>query len=1012
MPLKHSFLLPLTVLGLFSPASFAADPTTHLKDETRPLWTRSQERFIRRWQVLGEIPLTKDLSFTTDCFAANGGEASLKPDYQNPPKLANGTAVSWRWSGAWGDFIDLSDGNGIKRDLVGYAYTTIQRAADGPALLTIGSDESVRAWVNGQLVLDRQGPRGLAFDDDRVEVNLHAGENSLLVKLEQHTGAWAFVARVLEPGAIPPRVQEIGPGFVLESPSALVVKTDANRDHASESPVTVQIVAAGGRILQETNAARGESVRFDPSAWPDGAYEIRCVTHQLNGCLYSTHLAWYKGDAITAARRLVEAAGKADVSTPIGQTIKMLGDLVQDRLGAEGLAVKGNPWWVIHSPLMEYEELLLEQAGQSAARARSLGFYRLAWRDEIDGSPQFARAYLPPGYDRSKKWPVLLRLHGYNPANPVYVRWWGVDSRHSFPDVEYGNHQGVIYVEPHGRGNNSYLGLGDMDVVRVIQLLKETFSIDDDRVYLSGDSMGGWGTWNVGTRHPDLFAALAPIYGGVDYHSTLSEAELAALTPFDRLLREKQSTWSMAEGLLNVPVFVHHGDVDQAVNVEWSRYGVHLLQRWGYDVRYMEMPGYGHEDLNQFPQIIDWLLAHRRQPQPAHVRLRSIELQNATAYWVAVEQAARPDRYMVVDGEVVAPNTIRIDTDNVLALSLRPGAELVNRSEPVKVVWNGKAFTEKLVDGRITLRAGGFSPAPREKNARIAGPISAIYTTPFAIVVGTAAADPAMNDVLRRQGEALINGWLEWQRQPPRHFKDSEITDADIQRYSLILLGDAASNLVARKLSAQLPLKVSASEVTVGGRVFSAPDSRVQMIFPHPGNADRYVVVVAGTSAQALEYWSPSGLRDTAVDFTIDDQHVSVGKPGLSRQDVWVAGGWFDHAWSRNDDYIIAGKSEARANTLVLQPALAVEALEAYVGEYRNDQGGPTLVITRKDRHLHGGVPGQQTFELFPAGKDQFYVADGSLLIAFQRDAAGGVSELTSTQMGRPFSAKRVQPAK
>ena len=66
-------------------------------------------------------------------------------------------------------------------------------------------------------------------------------------------------------------------------------------------------------------------------------------------------------------------------------------------------------------------------------------------------------------------------------------------------------------MEPHGRGNTSYLGLGDQDVMRVIKLAKERFNIDPDRIYIKGDSMGGWGTWAVGTRHPDVFAAIAPI---------------------------------------------------------------------------------------------------------------------------------------------------------------------------------------------------------------------------------------------------------------------------------------------------------------------------------------------------------------------------------------------------------------------------------------------------------------------------------------------------------------------
>ena len=187
-------------------------------------------------------------------------------------------------------------------------------------------------------------------------------------------------------------------------------------------------------------------------------------------------------------------------------------------------------------------------------------------------------------------------MHGFNPANPVYWKWWSADSRHAV-DNEFGNHQGVIYMEPHGRGNVQYMGFADSDILRGIAEAKRLFNVDEDRVYLTGDSMGGWGTWNVSTRHPELFAAIAPVFGGVDYHATQTEEELAKLTPMTRFFNEKQSTWAQAESLINTPIFVHHGDQDEAVNVDWSRWAVRMLQRWGYDVRYQEYPGRVHEAL-------------------------------------------------------------------------------------------------------------------------------------------------------------------------------------------------------------------------------------------------------------------------------------------------------------------------------------------------------------------------------------------------------------------------------
>ncbi len=1006
---RFSFIVRAAVLlGVFSVSVYAEPaaekPATHLKDEMRVPWSRSNERFIRHWQVLGEIPLAAD--FEKDPLAAAGGEAALVADEKAPVTLPAGKKLAWRAVTAWGDAVDLSDGVGLKRDLVGYAFTKVSRAAAGKALLSFGSDESARVWINGTLVLDRRGPRPLAFDEDRVEVDLRAGDNNLLVKLEQHTGPWNFAVRVLESGAIPPRVDEISPSFTLESPASLVARTDLAGPHTGEAAVTVSVVAPGGKILADKSAARGDTVRFDPSSWADGPYDLRFVTHRLDGLAWAKHVPWYKGDALAAARTLVDAAAKADVTTPAGQTLKMLADMVLDRDRTNNFTVTGNPWWVLHSPLTEWAELKLEAAGQKSARARSYGFYRLAWRDDIDGSPQFCRAYLPGGYDPQKKYPLVVRLHGYNPANPVYVRWWSVDGRHSSADREYADHEGVIFVEPHGRGNTQYLGLGDADVLRVIREAKKHFSIDDDRVYLSGESMGGWGTWNAATRHPDLFAAIAPVFGGADYHSQLTEEQLAALTPFDRFLQEKSSSWSMADGLLHTPILVLHGDADHSVNVDFSRYGVRQLQRWGYDVRYIEMPGYGHEDLNRTPTIVDWLLTHRRVASPRHVRLRSAELQHASAYWVTVDAFDRPNDFMVVDAELVAPNSLRVDSQNVLALTLTPSTSLIDSAKSVSIVWNGDPQTAAVEHGRIALRSPADRHAAVAKTARIAGPLSDVFNTPFAVVTGTASADPAMNEICAEKSAALASFWQQWQNQPLRQFKDSEISDADLARYSLILIGGPDANLVARKFAAQLPLELAVDHVAIFGRSFSTTDARVQLIFPHPLNPDRYIVLAAATSTTAMEFWAPAGLPYESLDFTIEDGHVADVGQQASASEIDVASGWFGRDWSLDDAVVIPGDAGQRAKSLVLRGPLDAQTLEAYLGDYEIGPGA-VLKLSRGGPHLVATVAGQPDLRLIPVGNDKFYISEAHFTVVFDRDAAGKVTALKGNPGGREFVAKK-----
>jgi hypothetical protein len=190
----------------------------------------------------------------------------------------------------------------------------------------------------------------------------------------------------------------------------------------------------------------------------------------------------------------------------------------------------------------------------------------------------------------------------------------------------------------------------------------------------------------------------------------------------------------MAEGLLNIPIFVHHGDADQSVNVDYSRWAVRLLQRWGYDVRYHEFPGRSHEALESQNgnMSIEWFLQHRRNPNPRHVRIRSAELRNASAYWAHVLQAASPLAFMAVDAEVVDRNVIRLDTENVLDIALSPSAALVDPAKPVTVVWNGSAREMRLQNGELRLTRPDTSPRPftRTTACRDRRPISRSRPSP------------------------------------------------------------------------------------------------------------------------------------------------------------------------------------------------------------------------------------------------------------------------------------------
>jgi predicted esterase len=1004
-------LLAAAVPAAAQPAPPAAPlaPVTRAEDEARMPWARSDGWFVKTWLVAG--PFVEALD--ADPLAGQGGEAGLKAQANAELKRADGTVLRWKESTSWSDAFGVDDSLSLTAPESGtaYAYALVKRAAAGPALLSLGSDDGVRVWVNGKLVHEHRGPRPLVFDEDRVEVELAAGENSVLVKTEQRRGPWAFALRVLEPGTVTAPVQEIGPAVLDEESSAasLVVRTDVASPAPSGAEVKAEVIAPGGRAAVGGKAPRGQKLMLGVGGLADGPYDVRFTTTTLAGKTWTTHLPWFKGDRRAAAAAVVEKAKGADATTPAGKTRRMLADLVLDRTGGDLAKAGEEALRRTHAAVLESAELDLEAAGQTG-RTHGHGFVRLAWVDETDGSVQFCRAYLPPGYAADRRWPLVVQLHGYNPANPEYVRWWAVDSRHHAIHAVDRGADGPVYIEPHGRGNTAYRGFGEQDVLRAIAEAKKAFAIDDDRVYLMGDSMGGWGTWQVATRHPEVFAAIAPVFGGADYRVELDKAVLAKLTPAERFLQERRSSWAQAEGLLDVPILVSHGDVDKSVNVEYSRWAVKALQRWGYDVRYHELPGRGHEDMKVQPGIWEWLLQHRRQAHPRHVRVRAADLQSANAYWVRLTRAERPMEFLVADAEVIGENRLRLDTRNVAAAELRPGP-LVDASRPVEVVWNGRARSVTPRDGRLELR--GESRAALEKTDRLAGPFEDAAATPFAVVLGTIARDPAMRRACELKVAGFVASWRDWQKVEPRVFKDTEITDADAARYSLLLVGGPADNAVAKRLAGRLPLEVREDAVVVDGKAFEAADAGVSLVYPSPLNPERYVAVLAGTSPGGLWF---ADWQNGEWDFQITDGRsaaaAALDPPGQFPERGRVASGYFDEAWRVDEALVVRGDAALRAKatpTVAPKPiTLSVTALDRVTGTYAIPDG-PRVRVYREGNRLMGAQEGQGPGELVPESETEYFVIGESVRLAFEKDATGKAVAMVVKVPGRDIRAKRVE---
>jgi len=193
--------------------------------------------------------------------------------------------------------------------------------------------------------------------------------------------------------------------------------------------------------------------------------------------------------------------------------------------------------------------------------------------------------YLPDGYlnDTTTKWPLMIFLHGSGES--------GVDLEkikvHGPPKlIEQGKKFPFIVVSPQAPPQTGW----QVEVLKaMLNDLRKKYRVDNERIYLTGLSMGGFGTWNMSEKFPDDFAAIAPICGGGD----------------------AEKVWQ----LRHMPVWCFHGAKDDVVPPSSSQKMVDALRKYNPNVKFTLYPDANHnswEVTYNNDSLYSWLLEQKK----------------------------------------------------------------------------------------------------------------------------------------------------------------------------------------------------------------------------------------------------------------------------------------------------------------------------------------------------------------------------------------------------------------
>jgi poly(3-hydroxybutyrate) depolymerase len=238
-----------------------------------------------------------------------------------------------------------------------------------------------------------------------------------------------------------------------------------------------------------------------------------------------------------------------------------------------------------------------------------------------DGIFQHYGVYLPESYDGTET-PLQWWLH------------WRGGNAHTGASIvpkvfkQFGEDKDTIVVAPSGRGMSTwYVGRGHVDFRQVWSDVLGSFAIDRDRVYVTGHSMGGWGSYLLTLLYPDRFAAAAPVAGpvtqgawtGLEFEGCNEEPCYVSANdgrPVDQHSRK------LLENALHVPYAILHGTSDELVPYSGVFRQAERLVQLGYRHRLYTYPGYEHYShplADQWAEAASYLQSFSRPENPAHV---------------------------------------------------------------------------------------------------------------------------------------------------------------------------------------------------------------------------------------------------------------------------------------------------------------------------------------------------------------------------------------------------------
>jgi len=476
----------------------------------------------------------------------------------------------------------------------------------------------------------------------------------------------------------------------------------------------------------------------------------------------------------------------------------------------------------------------------------------LTFKSEIDRSIQPLLVKIPKGYTPEKSWPLMVTLHGLG-GGPILA-----------PELE-----AMVQIGPYGRGSVWYAGLGERDVFECINMARKLFHIDDDRSYLCGFSMEAIGTFDLGLKHPDLWAACVPVCG-------------------------RWTDLDMVENARHLPFWVNTGKKDIMIPPKDSKQAYERASLLGFaQWRYTEHANMGHDFSINWKEVEKWLLTKKRAKNPKRVTFRTKDMRANRAYWFELTGIKRYGLPAQVDAEIDGQK-VNIRKENISNYTLRLNDSPIDVAQRMQIFDNGvKIFDGFLDDGGCFVRTPK-NEGDASKRPGLSGPLWDLYSSSCVLVYGTNSKKKSLIRAARNCAESFCDpAWMN--RVTFRIIPDKEVTEQDIKGNNLVLFGNPEMNEILARLFDRLPIHVDGSMISVKSAGYSTDNTGFVLTYPNPLNQEKYVAVFSGSTAETINCFDKIWPELHSVPRNIDFGLFRIGPKDGSVK--WLSKGVFGTNW-------------------------------------------------------------------------------------------------------------------